>query len=38
MGRVPESTGWTLFSSIETANKGDKSATALATSWLSVNI
>ena len=37
-GRVPESTGWTLFNSIETANNGDKYATALATSSLSVNM
>ena len=38
-GRVlPESTGWTLFYSIETANNGDKFATVLATSSLSVNM
>lgn len=35
---VPDSTGWTLFSSIETANRGDKSPTALATSSFEVKI
>ena len=35
---IPESTGWTLFSNIETDNKGDKSPTAKATSLFEVNI
>lgn len=35
---LPESTGWILFKSIEQASSGDRSATAAATSSLSVKM